>query len=162
MTLWIKMKGKLPEKNWWIQKKTPIIKGFCLPLFHITSHPMVLADFLYRQPRFSSPYYNVEGGFCKKSYFLFILVENKFYNSFLYVFWGVGHRGSRGDPIFLRESSSWIKIGLHLENQLPGWSGSVLKVCGGWFVVYRPITLSLQLKFCWVELGCDKILNPTA
>ena len=33
---------------------------------------------------------------------------------------------------FLHESSSWVKIGLHAENQLPGWSGSGLKVCGGW------------------------------
>ena len=37
---------------------------------------------------------------------------------------------------FLHESSSWVKIGLHAENQLPGWSGSGLKVCGGgWWVV---------------------------
>ena len=44
---------------------------------------------------------------------------------------------------FLYESSSWVKIGLHAENQLPGWSGSGLKfeqqqqrvfvvVGGGW------------------------------
>ena len=31
----------------------------------------------------------------------------------------------------LHESSSWVKIGLHAENQLPGWSGSGLKVSGG-------------------------------
>ena len=33
--------------------------------------------------------------------------------------------------IFFHESSSWVTIGLHAENQLPGWSGSGLKVSGG-------------------------------
>ena len=33
-----------------------------------------------------------------------------------------------GQIFFVRESSSWVKIGLHAENQLPGWSGSGLKV----------------------------------
>ena len=37
---------------------------------------------------------------------------------------------------WVHKSSSWVKIGLHAENQLPGWSGSGLKVCrvGGWWV----------------------------
>ena len=35
---------------------------------------------------------------------------------------------------FLHESSSWVKIGLHIKNQLPGGSGSGLKVCRGWWV----------------------------
>jgi hypothetical protein len=34
---------------------------------------------------------------------------------------------------------------LYTENQLPRWSGSGLKVCGG--VGYTPIALSLQLVF---------------
>ena len=39
----------------------------------------------------------------------------------------------------LHESSSWVKIGLHAENQLPGWSGSGIKVCGGgWWVGSDP------------------------
>ena len=33
-----------------------------------------------------------------------------------------------GQIFFVHESSSWVKIGLHAENQLPGWSGSGLKV----------------------------------
>ena len=66
------------------------------------------------------------------------------------------------DHIFLPESSSWVNIMLHAKNQLPRWSGSGLKVCGGGvggLVVYIPITLSLQLELCWVELGCDNILQ---
>ena len=43
-----------------------------------------------------------------------------------------------GSKFFLHESSSWVKIGLHAENQLPGWSGSCLKVCGGWWVGSNP------------------------
>ena len=35
---------------------------------------------------------------------------------------------------FLHESSSWVKIGLHAENQLPGWSGTSLKVFRWWVV----------------------------
>ena len=30
--------------------------------------------------------------------------------------------------LLLQESSSWVKIGLHAKNQLPGWSGSGLNV----------------------------------
>ena len=60
-----------------------------------------------------------------------------------------------GDLIlFLHKSSSWVKIRLHAENQLPGYPGSGLKVSvcvgGGWLGGDRPITLSLQLKFSWV------------
>ena len=42
--------------------------------------------------------------------------------------WGLG------DPyFFLHISSSWVKIRLHTENQLPGLPGSALKVVlGGW------------------------------
>ena len=36
-----------------------------------------------------------------------------------------------GQFCLLHESSSWVKIGLHAENQLPGWFGSGLKVSGG-------------------------------
>ena len=55
-------------------------------------------------------------------------------------------------------SSHWVKIRLHAENQLPRWSGSGLNVCGGWRggVGHGLITLSLQLEWNWVELGCDK------
>ena len=61
---------------------------------------------------------------------------------------------------FWHESSNWVKIGLHAENQLPGWSGSGLKVCrvvvvGGGL---EPIIESHQLWLSWVmvELGFDK------
>ena len=41
---------------------------------------------------------------------------------------GVGG-GGLGDPyFFLHISSSWVKIRLHTENQLPGLPGSALKV----------------------------------
>ena len=59
---------------------------------------------------------------------------------------------------FLHESSSWVKIGLHAENQLPGWSGSGLKVCGGWVVgggwvlTHNRVKPTLLVK---VELGFD-------
>ena len=36
-----------------------------------------------------------------------------------------------GLNFFLHESSSWVKIGLHAKNQLPGWSGSGVKDCRG-------------------------------
>ena len=37
--------------------------------------------------------------------------------------------GGSGDPyFFLHISSSWVKIRLHTENQLPKLSGSALKV----------------------------------
>ncbi len=62
-------------------------------------------------------------------------------------------------PFFLHISSSWVKIRLHTENQLPMWSGSALKVClvgGG--VVVQPIPLSLPTRV-EVEMGCDNINN---
>ena len=54
---------------------------------------------------------------------------------------------------FLHESSSWVKIGLHAENQLPGWSGNGLKVFRWWWVVvgYIPIIVSNQLY--WLRLS---------
>ena len=43
--------------------------------------------------------------------------------------WG----GGLGDPyFFLHISSSWVKIRLHTENQLPGLPESALKVSVGW------------------------------
>ena len=38
-----------------------------------------------------------------------------------------------GQIIVLHESSSWVKIGLHAENQFPGWSKSFRWVVGGGF-----------------------------
>jgi hypothetical protein len=50
--------------------------------------------------------------------------------------------------LFLNISSSWVKIRLYSENQLPRLSGSGLKVCVGWGGVgYTPIAVSLQLVF---------------
>ena len=45
-------------------------------------------------------------------------------------FWVKKNVGQKkcGSNFFPHESSSWVKIGLHAENQLPGWSGSGLKV----------------------------------
>ena len=48
--------------------------------------------------------------------------------------------GGLGDPyFFLHISSSWVKIRLHTENQLPGLPGSGLKVllCGVVYVNYE-------------------------
>ena len=58
----------------------------------------------------------------------------------------------------LHESSNRVDIRLHTENHLPRYSGSGLKVYVWWVggvVVDEPITLSLQLKLCCVESGCD-------
>ena len=46
--------------------------------------------------------------------------------------------------LFLHISSSWVKIRLYTENQLPMLSGSGLKVPGGWVVVGDPYPLSSQ------------------
>ena len=63
----------------------------------------------------------------------------------------------RSPKFFLYISSSWVKIRLHTENQLPRWSGSALKVCLGWWVVVvQPIPLSLPTRV-EVEVGCDNI-----
>ena len=44
----------------------------------------------------------------------------------------VGGGEGLGDPyFFLYISSSWVKIRLHTENELPRLPGSALKVCGG-------------------------------
>ena len=68
-----------------------------------------------------------------------------------------------GVQFFLHESSSWVKIGLHAENQLPGWSGSGLKVCvvgggwwvgGGWVLTHNLVKPTLLVK---VELGFDNL-----
>ena len=57
---------------------------------------------------------------------------------------------------FLHESSSWVKIGLHAENQLPGWSGTGLKVFRWWWVgglhTHNRVKPTLLVK---VELGFD-------
>merc|ERR1739838_668021 len=54
---------------------------------------------------------------------------------------------------FLHESSIWVKIGLHAENQLPGWSGSGLKVFRWWWWwwVRIPIIESNQLYWLWLS-----------
>ena len=44
-----------------------------------------------------------------------------------------GGGGGEGDPNFVKHiSSSWVKIRLDAENQLPKLPGSALKVCVGW------------------------------
>ena len=61
---------------------------------------------------------------------------------------------------FLHVSSSWVELSSQTENQLPGCPGTGLKVCLVVVVVdYRPIILSLQLEWSWVELGCDNIMH---
>ena len=70
----------------------------------------------------------------------------------------LGYAGGGGGvhPIFfLHISSSWVKIRLHTENELPVMSGSVIKVLlGGWGggVVVPLITLSTP-TLVEVELG---------
>ena len=56
---------------------------------------------------------------------------------------------------FLCRLSSWVKIRLHTENQLPRLSGSALKVPGGGGVGSYPL-LSQAPTPVEVELGCDK------
>ena len=57
---------------------------------------------------------------------------------------------------FLHESSSWVKLGLHAENQLPGWSGSGLKVPGGWWWWWvNTHNLVKPTLLVMVELGFD-------
>ena len=62
------------------------------------------------------------------------------------VFWNLLKRKAG----FAEPHSSSIR--LHPKNQFPGYPASGLKVSGGWV---EDITLSPQLKLCWVELGCD-------
>ena len=69
-----------------------------------------------------------------------------------YIYWG------GGDPyFFLYISSSWVKIRLHTENQLPGLTGSALKVFVGWWWWggggFHSIMWSPQLRFR-LELAC--------
>ena len=59
---------------------------------------------------------------------------------------------------FLYISSSWVKIRLHTENELPMLPGSALKVpVGGGVVVGSYPLLSLAPTPVEVELGCDNI-----
>ena len=63
---------------------------------------------------------------------------------------------------FLHESSSWVKLGLHAENQLPGWSGSGVKVCVVVVGGFWPIIGSNQLywlRLSWVLTILQLCLN---
>ena len=65
--------------------------------------------------------------------------------------------------IFLGRLSSWVKIRLHTENQLPMLPGSALKV-PVWVVVVGGVVasyplLSLTPTPVEVELGCDNIMS---
>ena len=74
--------------------------------------------------------------------------------------------GGSGDPyIFLHISSSWVKIRLHTENQLPGLSGSALKDWLGWVGGVGwggvgwgggPTDYFVTLNLSW---GCDNFLH---
>ena len=56
-----------------------------------------------------------------------ILLSNKDISK--YIWWWWWGRGGLGDPyFFLYISSSWVKIRLHTENELPRLPGSALKV----------------------------------
>ena len=61
--------------------------------------------------------------------------------------------------VVLHNSSSWVKIRLHTENQLNGLPGSALKVSvvEGWGG-FHSIMWSPQLRFR-LELGCDNIFS---
>ena len=53
---------------------------------------------------------------------------------------------------FLGRLSSWVKIRLHTENQLPRLSGSALKVPGwggGWVPSHYHVKLQLMLSLSW-------------
>ena len=63
---------------------------------------------------------------------------------------------------FLHISSSWVKIRLHTENQLPRLPGSALKVPGWWGgVVASYPFLSQAPTHVEVELGCDNNVQCT-
>ena len=75
--------------------------------------------------------------------------------------------GGLGDPyFFLNISSSWVKIRLHTENQLPTLSWSALKVqvvvvglrriCGG----PTDNFVTLNLSWGWVEAVTIQFLTP--
>ena len=70
---------------------------------------------------------------------------------------GGGWGGGLVDPyLFLHISSSWVKIRLHTNNQLPRLPGSLCGWWVGWWVewVVQLITLSLPTRV-EDELGCD-------
>ena len=68
-----------------------------------------------------------------------------------------------GQIFFVHESSSWVKIGLHAENQLPVWSGSGLKVTAKlnnnnteflwWVVVGGSIPIIESNQLYWLRLS---------
>jgi hypothetical protein len=63
--------------------------------------------------------------------------------------------------VIFHNSSSWVKIRLHTENQLPGSPGSALKVCVvGWWGGggFHSIMWSPQLRL-GLELGCDNFMG---
>jgi hypothetical protein len=74
-----------------------------------------------------------------------------------YIYWGGEGRGGQVTPFFLHISSSWVKIRLHTENQLPGLSGSALKVWLGWVGGVgwgggpTDYFITLNLSWGWVE-----------
>jgi hypothetical protein len=56
--------------------------------------------------------------------------------------------------VFFHISSSWVKIRLHTENQLPGMLGRALKVS---MVVVGSIALCGHTNLVFgLKLGCDK------
>jgi hypothetical protein len=62
-------------------------------------------------------------------------------------------------------SSSWVKIKLHTENQLPGLPGGALTVCVGWggggvVMVVGSTALCGHTNFVFgLKLGCDNSLT---
>ena len=69
-----------------------------------------------------------------------------------------------GVEFFLHESSNWVELGLHAENQLPVWSGSGLKVCrvGEWWVTTHNVVIptSNWLWLSWVlTISLQKRVN---
>ena len=58
--------------------------------------------------------------------------------------------------------SSWIKIRLHTENQLPRLTGSALKVpvvVGWWVPTHYQVKLQLMLKLSWTMTTSEVILQ---
>ena len=58
-------------------------------------------------------------------------------------------------------SSFWVEIGLHAENQLPGWSGSGLKVTGGGWVGYNTHNVDKPTSTWWGGLRLESIHSLT-
>ena len=80
-----------------------------------------------------------------------MIVNSPSYYSYVIAMLVRGGEGGAGDPNFcLHISSSWVKIRLYTENQLPRLPGSVLKVRGGAAKDKLCSSTKLLVELIWV------------